>query len=366
MQDEIKVWIEKFTIRRGGKVYKYYRVRWYDPSTGKRKTESYTQKKAAEYRRNVIYHELNRHLLQFIPFAHRLSWAELTEKYLNAKRVDGLAESTLATYRNTLRKFEEIIGTPDSDKISMALLRRFRETLVDAATELEGKHGGSLNSVNQNIRNINAFTSWAAAPEQGYMPSGLTLKQVKTAETVYKPLPEDKLARLLTVCRIHEPDYWLRIVLGLATGLRPIDIHNILIENIDLNNGTMYVVDKKTGKGCQNQPLPAFAVEAIKEHLCGRTSGPLFTKVFRQKRWIKLNDLAKIKPHWNLKYCRHQAVSMMAAAGVNESVYSKLLRHSSVLLTRNVYHGMELNTVKAAVETVGTTLAKLSAESPAA
>ncbi|MGO9582037.1 MAG: tyrosine-type recombinase/integrase [Acidimicrobiales bacterium] len=134
----------------------------------------------------------------------------------------------------------------------------------------------------------------------------------------------------------------------LGLGLRRQETLNLRWSDVDLERNSLTVHGKtKTRASVRSVDLPAFVHDALVEHRRrhpGVGDAWLFPNtVGRQQdpgefynQFVKCADAA-LGEHINPHLCRHTAASLMLASGVPLQVVSKVLGHSSIAVTSDLY-----------------------------
>jgi integrase len=166
----------------------------------------------------------------------------------------------------------------------------------------------------------------------------------------------------------HTATYW-PVMLALATGLRRGELLALRWRNVDLNAGTLRVVQSleqtkaglrfkstKSEKG-RGVPLPSFAIAELRRHkqaqaeallalgvrqtgdtlLCGRAGGEPKKpeNLTHEFRYLirRMRDFPLIRFH----DLRHTHATQLLASGVHPKVVQERLGHSSIAVTMDIY-----------------------------
>lgn len=202
------------------------------------------------------------------------------------------------------------------------------------------------------VRNVAALTD---GPRQQAGGDGRSLT-IKQAKLLLKAAKGDRLECLY--------------ILMLATGMRPGEAFGLPWKNVDLKKGQVVVrqalvrqpggsvigAGKTDKKGWRTIQLPASVVGALNAHrirqakersaakdawedhrlvFCTQLGRPLDPDNHR-KAFAELTELAGIG-RWHPHELRHSATSIMLAQGVPIEVVSKILGHTSIRITADVY-----------------------------
>jgi integrase len=180
-------------------------------------------------------------------------------------------------------------------------------------------------------------------------------------------LNEEQSARLLRAIA-HSRLYW-PVLLALATGMRRGEVLAVRWKNIDLDRGTLRVVESleqtKTGirfKAPKTErprliTLPGYAVEELRrlkreqaEELlalgirltgetlvCGRADGEPHQPLSLTYEFARFIRRIKEMPRVRFHDLRHSHATQMLASGVHPKVASERLGHASVAITMDLY-----------------------------
>src|SRR5512142_1547730 len=133
-------------------VYKRKHIRgwwcgWYEG--GKRKAKALPSKSLAEHFRHIKYTQLNADVCTSIV---ELDWQQMVEEYGRSKQVGGLQKASIYEAMLTLGHFKRLTEPHSSRSVTQNVLDQF---VLDRGQEVE------KNTLNKDIRNLNAFLAWA-------------------------------------------------------------------------------------------------------------------------------------------------------------------------------------------------------------
>ncbi len=169
-------------------------------------------------------------------------------------------------------------------------------------------------------------------------------------------LSEQEVTLLLS--SIKEP--WLKTIVLVAvnTGMRRNELCNLRWSDIDQEKGLLTIHESKSGKA-RCIPIPPSLIEAVKA-------------IRNHSEWVfSIDGKLKVKGVWAShlfkKYCRklglsekvhfhtlrHTCASIMVRNGVSLYHASKVLGHSSVVVTEKYYAHMGVEDLRGAVNVVG-------------
>lgn len=189
----------------------------------------------------------------------------------------------------------------------------------------------------------------------------------------------EETRRFLAAAKDHAyQPYWL---LSLRLPLRPSEVLGLHWENVDLDNGTLAVVEgratvantsydggPKSDAGNRIIDLPDDMVVTLRAHRTHQRERRLaLGDQWREHGLVCAGEMGQPIGHRNLtrafkRLCgvagvkdirlydlRHTAISLMAAAGADIKAISEVAGHANVLFTRNVYQHINRNQRRAAI-----------------
>jgi integrase len=234
----------------------------------------------------------------------------------------------------------------------------------------DGKAGGLSPQTRRHLHRV-LRTALARAVEQQLIarnPADVFKKRLpKVERRELVTLTVDQSARLLAALA-HSRVYW-PVLLALATGMRRGEILAVRWKNVDLENGTLRVVESleqtkttmrfKSPKSGRHRAitLPGYAVTELRRLkreqaeallslgvrqsgdtlLCCRADGephqPLSLTYEFARFMRRLNDLPRVRFH----DLRHSHATQLLADGIHPKVASERLGHASVGITLDLY-----------------------------
>jgi integrase len=169
----------------------------------------------------------------------------------------------------------------------------------------------------------------------------------------------------------RRPDrYYALAALVLAVGLRQAEALDLRWEAVDLDAATLEVVDAKTPAGFRTIPIPAFVVEALREHRTVQTldrmvadawedDGLVFTTTIGSRIdarnalrwWHGLTTRAGVGRR-RFHCSRHTAGTVMLNRGVPLVIVSQILGHARVDITAKIYARPYVETLRAGADAI--------------
>lgn len=265
--------------------------------------------------------------------------AEVFTSFILSKKAIGLAEKTIATYR---QHFSAIAKYLDVSTPIEALIKRDLSQMISAMRDA----GLASNSIRSYTRTLKSFFSWCN--EEGITMLNIAL--YKAEETVKDTYNDEELAALLQKpnmkkCGFAEYRNWVIVNLLINNGCRAATIRNIQIRDVDLPNKMIYLRHTKN-KHAQTIPLCEVLVDTFKEYLkirggeeddflfpneCGEqlTENGLRCSIARynQRRGVQKTSLHLFRHTFARKY--------LIDCGGNAFTLQRLLGHSTLDMTKH-------------------------------
>ena len=284
-----------------------------------------------------------------------------------------LSKKTMMSYEQTLRLFtkylEEEKDITDVKKVTEKIIREYinytknrgkytivrdKETLKTNTPEMRKDYGKkvSITTINNYIRNIKVFFNFLL--EQGHIKKDV-VKNIKQFKNSRKPkdfitdIQFAELLRHIDTTKFHEYRDYICIQLLLDTGMRIGETLEIKVEDIDINNRTIFLSAQNTkGKRDRYVYFSQMMGKDLRRWIqykdryvesdylfCTTKNTPVLIRTFERK----LKDygirvgLKDIHPH----QLRNNFAKRFLMAGGNIYTLSKILGHSSVKVTEQAY-----------------------------
>ncbi len=244
--------------------------------------------------------------------------------------MEGRKEASIYEVLLTLRHFERLVGSVSSGEITQQNLDTF---ILKRTQEVE------KNTLNKDIANLRAFLNWAV--KDRFVPSGLEIRKVKVPQKPVVALSVQQVRELLVTAAKY-PTLRLRGLLAVTTGLRRGDIEAIRIGDIHFDRNTIATRNRKAGKAMPERPVPEVIVTELANHVATLPDGQerLFPDRFSPKKWDRLRTQIKLRG-LTFQTLRKTFASLLAQRGVSTAVTQRLLEHSSLQLTNDVYTNVD-------------------------
>lgn len=267
------------------------------------------------------------------------------DDFLFYKNAQGLTTSTLKTYKTHLQIIETYLG----NNCAISDLRK--EDINKMITDMRSK-GLAQNSIASYMRTFRSFLSWANS--EGLLL--LKIPRYKTEETIKETYTDAELIRLIQkpnikICSFVEYRTWVIINFLMNSGARASTIRNILIKDVDLDNGFVTYRHNKNHK-IQIIPLCSQMISILSEYLIYRKGteedylfcnecGLMLTdealsssiKRYNKKRGIQKTSIHLFRHTFAKKY--------LIDCGGDAFTLQRLLGHSTLDMTKhycNIYN----------------------------
>ena len=294
---------------------------WYE--NRRRRAKALPTKALAEHFCYVKYTQLNSDV-----FTSSLvfDWTEMVNEYHHSKQVQGLVDDSIYEVLLTLRHFRRLVDADSSRDITQQALDTF---VLERSKEVKGS------TLNKDIKNLQAFLSWAE--KKRYVAENLGVKTVKVSQRPVVALSPSQVKKLLAAASKY-PTMRLRILLAVTTGLRRGDIDGIRVGDVLFDRNAMTTRSRKSKKAMAERPVPEAIVKELSKHVAALPDGheSLFTDIFSRKKWYRTRCKAGF-PHLKFHDLRKTFASLLAQRGVSTAVTQRLLEHSTPQLTNEVY-----------------------------
>ena len=340
-----------------------------DPATGKRKTITTTVRGT----RKQAEKELRR-LLHTIDNGEHVDPSRITVRdwlstWLGAVRQE-VSPRTHERYSELIQHFlAPAIGHVPVQKLSPAHIQATYNELATGKRR-DGRQGGLSPRTRRQIHAVLSSALARAIEQQliAHNPAEAFRRRLpKVERREMTTLTAEECGRLLAAVR-HRRLYW-PVLLALATGMRRGEILALRWRNVDLDSGTIRVVEslEQTKQGLRFKPpksdrsrgvtLPAAVIEELRRLkreqaeellnlgvrqsaatlLCGRADGePLQPRSLTHEFAIlmgRLSDLPRVRFH----DLRHSHATQLLLAGIHPKVAQERLGHSTIATTFDLY-----------------------------
>jgi integrase len=339
-EKRIRVWVQRFKDR------KHLVFQWYDPETGKRKSQSAQtdDPEQAEDARADLEADLNngRH-----KEASRLSWEKFRELF-EAEYVTGLRKDTRDCYADTFDAFERLCHPTSLKGIKERTLSAF----VGVLRRQKGINGGTMqeSTIKIRLQFLRTALNWAA--QQKLIPECPAFPSIKVPKRRPQPVPVESFERLLA----KAPDDNMRafVLCGWLAGLRLNEGLSLEWEETDAAPWLDLARDRicfpagfvKAGED-QWVPLDRELREALEalprdgakvfRFVEGRSGKPV-KDIAVSHRVVEMARQAGVK--LTMKSLR-RGFGCRYASKVPAQVLQKLMRHSNISITMDYYANVD-------------------------
>jgi len=263
------------------------------------------------------------------------------DKFIRHCKIKDLSESTITYYRNSYNYFitflDEELDYDEDIKLSL-----IDQTMIeDFNLWLKNKYNMNNITINTRIRGLRAFLYYLM--RQDFIID-FNINLLKTDKKIKKTYTDQELKKLLEKPDINSCNFahyrnWVIVNFLLATAVRSRSLVNIKIEDIDLENGVVYINTIKNRKQ-QVLPLSRSLIEILEEYLDYRNGEPedyVFCNVYGDK--LKSSSLNSAIRRFNHKrevektsihLFRHTFAKKWILNGGDPFRLKKILGHSSM------------------------------------
>lgn len=279
--------------------------------------------------------------------------SDLPEKimfFLDTRRLDGLSEKTLHTYKSELFQFCRCCSKP----VAQITINDLRSYISEAQT----KHKLKRTTINNKITTLRTFFQFLTAEEILIKDPSTKLKTLKVdVKNLRKELDEEELEILRNACKSAREKALVEFLV--STGCRVSETTHVKVSDIDWNDRSLTVL----GKGNKSRKV-FFSVKAkihIKTYLSQRKgeSDCLFISEHSPYQAINKDQVEKsvrtIAKRTNIKkpvtphVLRHSFATMALARGMDITIIQQLLGHEN-LGTTQIYASTSEQMLKRAYE----------------
>lgn len=264
------------------------------------------------------------------------SFMELVNLYMQTKRMEGLAQSTLNNRYYLLKELDGYLHK-SYDRVTLSDLRMY---IMHKQEKLR------VTSVNSIITQIKTFFSWLV--DEDYLEKNPAKKLKKSKEPIrlIKSLSTVNLEKLRISCD-NDRDRAI-VEFAFATGMRVSEITNTNIEDLDISNNKIITI----GKG--NKEREVYFSDKTKFYL---------------ERYLKSRTdenkalfISSRKPHGRLgtRAIQDVILKIKKNAGIEVKVTPHVLRHT--MATKMIEGGADITTVQAILGHQNVTTTQIYAE----
>lgn len=256
-----------------------------------------------------------------------------------------LSDNTASSYISDLKKYNNFIKKSDINKIDTEDIIKYIEYL--------GKGNKASSTIARNIVSIKNFHKYISRVYKVKDPSE-TIERPRLRKSLPSVLTIEDINILLDITPITSFDYRNRAMLELmyASGLRVSELVQLLVNDVDLENGTV----KCFGKGSKERIIPIgdIALHALNDYILlyrnsllkGYITDALFLnnhgrQITRQGFFKILRIVAKekgIKKDFSPHTLRHSFATHLLENGADLRVIQELMGHENMSTTQIYTH----------------------------
>ncbi len=235
-------------------------------------------------------------------------------EFILARRVDGRAKATLSWYQDMLKPFQAVHGLEQLEIIKPSQIRQYIDGMMRA-------NHYSPETVKTAIRALHGFWAWASVEYDIKNPMGNIAYPSKPKQRQLQPLTADDLRKLFTAAGQtpnSERDSLILWVL-LDTGIRVQGLIELRWRNINLEQRTMYIVEKGSkGRIAAFSHGTAYLLRKWQFYHGGDEyvfTGPLAPAVKMKSKVKRISRAANVKDVFPHALRHHFAMNWMESGG---------------------------------------------------
>ncbi|MBQ6400876.1 MAG: tyrosine-type recombinase/integrase [Firmicutes bacterium] len=285
-----------------------------------------------------------KHLAENVTAKEDITNIEYEKLFLDAKRIEGCSDRTIAYYKATIDHFLKMVHE--------SVRRLATEDIRSYLVEYQGRNGCSKVTVDNVRRNLSSFFSWLEEEDYILKSPMRRIHKIKTDKVVKQVISDESIEKLRYSC--EEVRDLAIIDLLYSTGIRIGELVNLNMDDVDFEKRECIVF----GKGNKERRVyfDARAKIHLQEYIRSRKDDnpALFVTLDRPYNRLKINgaeirlrelgrklNLDRIHPH---KFRRTMATRAIDKGMPIEQV-QKLLGHSQIDTTMQ-YAIVNQNNVK--------------------
>ena len=252
-----------------------------------------------------------------------ITFAEMADLYweLHAKQ-----KPSAAFTQRILKRLKSVFGSQKLDQIAIPDILRYINEVKDKTS------AATANRYHNILRALfNRAIEWEKL--DGKNPAA-KIKQFRADNARVRFLEKEEIARLLAACDL---EIYPAVVCALFTGMRQGEILGLRWERVDLTNGTIYVLQTKSGKP-REIPISPKLASVLKSIKTG-DGGPVFAITARSlnRHFAKALRLAGISD-FRFHDLRHTFASHYIMRTNDLPATQNLLGHQSPRMTQRYAH----------------------------
>lgn len=260
----------------------------------------------------------------------------LHNEHLMSCKARKLSRYTIDSYESNYRLLSEFLG----EECDISLLND--KVVHDYLNFLCENYSGKTTTLNSRLRYVRSLFNYAH--EQGYCKK-IRIRLIKENVENKAPLTKQQVEKLIARpknMRFTEVKMWVITNLVLSTGIRSRNVREVRVNDLDLNNRTLFLRDTKAHKS-QTVYLSKSIVKVLNEWLRLTelsSESPLFPNEFGKEMSLDVCKMAFIRyaqrrgVNTSLHILRHTYARDLVNADVNPVIIKELLGHHSLEVTQ--------------------------------
>jgi integrase len=289
------------------------------------------------------------------PGRRKLFFRDLVAPALEAKRLRGNSEASLAKDEQRLGRILEAIGGVPAREITPGIIERALEALARGDHACGPLKGSTVNRYHSAVSSVLRY-----AARQGFIGSnpladgGVPWSKEQKVHVRFLSAGEE--ARLLKVIRANCPDKEPELMLAVLTGMRRSEQYSVKWEDWSTEAGILHVVGKTGAREVQANQAARGCLELLRKRAPAEQIyiTPEANECAADRRtWFeRAVKKAELRPEFHWRDLRHTFASRAALAGVPLLTIQQLCGHLSFETTLKYAH-LSPDHRKEAVERVG-------------
>lgn len=266
---------------------------------------------------------------------------ELFEDFQLENKVKNLSEMTIRFYEQNLIHFFRFLND-----IGIDYVREIQKIHIDKFILWLKKKGLKATTINTYIRAARAFLYFAM--RENYLIQ-FEINLIKADKEQKEPYSEEEIKKLikkpyLKECGFVEHRNWVLVNYLLETGNRLNTVHNLMVEDIDFDNGMVILTTTKNRKA-QYNPISEYLIKVLTEYI----------RMYRLKKdeYLFMNELGEQMTRNSMQHAvsrynkkrgvektsihafRHTFAKHYITSGGDAFKLQRLLGHSTLDVTLN-------------------------------
>ncbi len=278
-----------------------------------------------------------------------MTFTAAADAYL--RRVEGNLESA-ATIAGVLRRFQREWGDRPLAAITPSMIESWQYARLEQRTRVGGRLV-SKSGVNHELALLRAFYAWAWRNDLVAASPMARVKLFKVRNRRLVALTEHQGADLLGCCTGRRKHLYPIVLMAINTGLRLGELLALRWADINLETGTVWVMQSKNGEARDVPLLPSLA-DYLRR---ARAAAPDSALVFRHQDGTPYRSVASSWrgacrdagiPRTHMHDLRHTFASRLLRTGADVAVLQELMGHKTPAMSLRYSHAFA-DTKRAAI-----------------